>query len=516
MNRAAKLQNSKAILSPVWSRLSDVVIERGQGSFVYTSCGRKLLDFTSGIGVTNTGHCHPKVVKAAQDQVGKLMHVQMGIAYHEPVLQLAEELKTVVPKGLDQFFFSNSGAESVEAALKLARHATGKPNIISFQGSFHGRTIGAMSVTNSKNGYRAGYAPLMAGVHVAPYAHCYRCPTKSMKGPLSGSFSPTNGQISGGHNANGQVNGGGSKLNGTQRAQTCGQSACCNEPLNQIENILATQSAPSETAAILLEPVLGEGGYVMPPRSFMKGVREICDKHGILMILDEVQTGFGRTGKWFGLEHFDIKPDILCFAKALSSGFPLSGIAASPEIQSKWVPGSHGGTMGANAVACAAATATLQVIKEEGLVEKAQVRGEQLRSLLHQLRERYPQIADIRGPGLMVAAEFYTQADDVRPFPNHDPRYAVKKGFTGALTKKCVENGMLLLNTGIHETVRFIPALNVSQEELELGFDIFEQSMKETLKEYYVERDTEARPPQQQVPFFMPLNDEQGGKKMRM
>jgi 4-aminobutyrate aminotransferase-like enzyme len=256
----------------------------------------------------------------------------------------------------------------------------------------------------------------------------------------------------------------------------------------------------------------------MPPKSFMKGVREICDKNGILMILDEVQTGFGRTGKWFGLEHFDIKPDILCFAKALSSGFPLSGIAASPEIQSKWVPGSHGGTMGANAVACAAATATLQVIKEEGLVEKAQVRGDQLRSLLHQLRERYPQIADIRGPGLMVAAEFYTQADDMRPFPNHDPRYAVKKGFAGAVTKKCVENGMLLLNTGIHETVRFIPALNVSKEELELGFDIFEQSMKETLKEYYVERDTEARPPQQQhqVPFFMPLNDEQGGKKMRM
>jgi 4-aminobutyrate aminotransferase len=201
--------------------------------------------------------------------------------------------------------------------------------------------------------------------------------------------------------------------------------------------------------------------------------------------------------------------------------------------------------MGANAVACAAATATLQVIKEEGLVEKAQVRGDQLRSLLHQLRERYPQIADIRGPGLMVAAEFYTQADDMRPFPNHDPRYAVKKGFAGAVTKKCVENGMLLLNTGmarracrvschtvqherltlvcrrasgIHETVRFIPALNVSKEELELGFDIFEQSMKETLKEYYVERDTEARPPQQQhqVPFFMPLNDEQGGKKMRM
>lgn len=247
MNRATSLQNSKAILSPVWTRLSDVVVKRGQGSWVYTTCGRKLLDFTSGIGVTNTGHCHPKVVQAAQEQVGRLMHLQMGIAYHEPVLQLAEELKTVAPKGLDQFFFSNSGAEAVEGAIKLARHATGRPNIITFQGSFHGRSIGAMSVTNSKTVYRAGYAPLMAGVHVAPYAYCYRCPTRSsLKVPNS--YIPSRGQTHGGHNASGQANSGGSP-----HSEACrGQSACCNEPLRQIENILATQSSPSETAAILL------------------------------------------------------------------------------------------------------------------------------------------------------------------------------------------------------------------------------------------------------------------------
>jgi 4-aminobutyrate aminotransferase-like enzyme len=252
----------------------------------------------------------------------------------------------------------------------------------------------------------------------------------------------------------------------------------------------------------------------MPPKSFIKGVRDICDKHGILMVLDEVQTGFGRTGKWFAFEHFDVKPDILCFAKALSSGFPLSGIAASPQLHNKWVPGSHGGTMGANAVACAAATATLQVIKEEGLVEKANVRGEELRSMLYELQQRYPQIADIRGPGLMVAAEFYSQEDDMRPFPAHDPRYAVKKGFAGALTKRCVDNGMLLLNTGINETVRFIPALNVSKEELELGFEIFEKSMRETLKDYFVEREDN-----QQLPFFLPLDEKKiyaGDAVMRM
>jgi len=236
MKRALNLSNAKNHLSPVWSRLSDVVIEKGAGSFVYTTCGRKLLDFTSGIGVTNTGHCHPKVVAAAQEQMAKLTHIQMGVAYHQPVLELAEELKTVVPKGLDQFFFSSSGSEAVEGALKLARHATGRPNVITFQGSFHGRTMGAMSMTNSKAVYRLGNAPLMSGVHVAPYAYCYRCPMK--KGPVSG-FSPTNQQ--------------------TNQSSSCGSGNCCNDPLLQIENILTTITSPSETAAILLVSTLPLG-----------------------------------------------------------------------------------------------------------------------------------------------------------------------------------------------------------------------------------------------------------------
>jgi len=441
----ARFETAKQMLSPVWSHLSDYVVDRAAGSYIYTTCGKRLLDFATGIGVVNTGHCHPRVVAAAQEQASKLIHGQLNIVYHKPVLELVEELKPVVPKQLDTFFFSNSGAEAVEASVKLARQATKKQNIITFINSFHGRTVGTMSLTNSKIVYRNQYGPLMAGVHVAPYAYCYRCPSKG------------------------------------QRSET---RDCCSHPLNAVEMILRQQSGPADTAAILLEPVLGEGGYIKPPKSFIQGLRKICDKHGILLIFDEVQSGFGRTGKYFALEHFDVSPDILVFAKAIASGFPLSGLAANKELHKHWQVGSHGGTYGANAVACAAAVATQRVIKEERLVENAVTRGEQLTKHLLQLKSKYPQIADVRGPGLMVGIEFFDERDNAYPFPGHDPKHTVKCGFAGALGKNCLKHGMLLLSAGAHEALRFIPPLTVGAEEIDMGAEIFEKALKETLRDH--------------------------------
>ncbi len=360
---------------------------------------------------------------AAQEQVGKLIHGQINIVFHPPALKLAEKLREVVPAGLDTFFFSNSGAEAVEASIKLARQATGRTNIIVFQGGFHGRTIGAMSLTTSKTIYRVGYQPLMAGVFVAPYAYCHRCPVK--------------------------------------RAANLPDGECCNNPLDQVRLLLKQQTAPQETAAILLEPVLGEGGYVMPPVSFMQGLREICDEHGILLIADEVQSGFGRTGKFFVVEHFGVTPDILIMAKGLASGFPLSAIAARREIMDKWIPGSHGGTYGGNAVSCAAAVETINVIRDEGLLQNAVERGAQLTDGLTELQGRFP-IADVRGAGLMVGVEF---ADDVA------------YGTVGKISKACLDQDMLLLTTSIYETIRFIPPLTVSAEEIEAGLRIFERAL---------------------------------------
>lgn len=298
-------------LSPVWTHLTQIVVERAEGAYLYDVEGNQYLDFTSGIGVTNTGHCHPRVVEAIREQAGRLLHGQANIIFHPPMLRLVEELRTVAPPSLGSFFFSNSGAEAVEASIKLARQATGRTNIIVFQGSFHGRTVGTMSMTTSKTVYRIGYQPLMPGVFVAPFPYAYRY--------------------------------------GWDEETTV--DFC----LNELDFLLLSQTAPSETAAIIIEPVLGEGGYVVPPQRFMAALRALCDEHGILLIADEVQSGFGRTGKFFAHEHFGITPDIMVMAKGLASGLPLSGIAASKDLMAKWLPGSHGGTYGGNALACAAA-----------------------------------------------------------------------------------------------------------------------------------------------------------------
>ena len=416
-------------MTPAWSRIFNFVAERAEGSFIYTDDGRKLLDFTSGIGVTNTGHCHPKVVEAIREQAGNFIHAQVNIVIHKPMLQLIEEIRPLVPPSIDSFFFANSGAEALENAVKIAKAATGRPNVIVFSGSFHGRTHATMALTTSKTIYRSGFAPLPAGIYVAPFPYAFN-------------------------------------LKMTEEGAS--QYA-----LGQLEHLLASQTAPKETAAILIESVLGEGGYVVPPVSFMKGLREICDKHGILLIFDEVQSGFGRTGKWFALEHFGVVPDIITAAKGIASGMPLSGVFSRTDIMKKLDTGSIGGTYGGNAVACAAAVATVRAMRDEKMVENAAERGVQLMTGLRKLQEEYPQIGDVRGKGLMVATEFIAEGGT----------QAKAKPLVKEVIHAAEERDLLLLSCGTYDnTIRWIPPLNVTAGQINDGLQIFGEALKATIK----------------------------------
>ncbi len=410
-------------MSPVWGRIFDFVADRAEGSYIYTADGRRLLDFTCGIAVTNTGHCHPKVVAAIREQAGLFLHAQANIVIHRPMLSLIEELRRIVPSPMDGFFFSNSGAEAVEGAVKLARAATGKQNIIVFSGSFHGRTAATMALTTSKTIYRAGFGPLPAGAFVAPFPYAFRL---GMSEEKASAFA-----------------------------------------LEQLELVLASQTAPKETAAILIESVLGEGGYVVPPSSFMRGLRELATRHGILLIFDEVQSGFGRTGKWFALEHHGVLPDIMTVAKGIASGLPLSGVFSPLDLMKKWDIGSHGGTFGGNAVACAAAVATIRAIRDEGMLDNANRRGIQLMTGLRKLQEEYPEIADVRGLGLMIGTEFVING---RP----DKAKARVKEIVHAAS----ERGLLLLTCGTFDnTIRWIPPLNVTSEQISDGLGFFSAAL---------------------------------------
>ena len=416
-------------ISPVWGRAvpGTLLVERGEGPYIFTTDGRRLLDFTSGIGVTSTGHSHPRVVKAIQDQAARLIHGQVNIVYHQPLIELTESLQQVLPTPLDTFFFSNSGAEILEAAVKLAKHATRRPNVIVFSGSFHGRTHLTMAMTTSKTIYRAGYQPLVPGIFVAPYPYAYHY--------------------------------------GWDEAAT---TDYC---LRELKLLLKSQTAPEETAAIVIEPVLGEGGYVPPPVRFMRELRDLCDHYGILLLADEVQSGFGRTGRWFGFEHFGIVPDMVAMAKGLASGMPLSGLAASAELMSKWAPGSHGGTYGANAVSCAAAVATIQVLREEHLVENAAQLGGVLMAGLRRLQEDHPEIGDVRGLGLMVATEFTKPSGAAQPEPWTERAKAV--------TKFALDGGLMLLTCGSYDNIiRWIPPLVVNEAQIKEALGMFENALR--------------------------------------
>lgn len=397
-------------------RLSTETFTKGKGSFIFTASGKRLLDFTSGIGVTNTGHCHPKVVEAAQKQCSQLVHAQVNLAYHEPMLGLTKDLMAHMPPSsqLDRIFYATTGAEAVENAVKLAKYTTGRPNIICFQGGYHGRTSLTMGMTSSSVIYR-----------------------QRMTTPTNTFITPFPYELHG---------------HTTDYA------------LQRLKLLFQQQVLPEEVAAMVIEPVLGEGGYVPVPTEFMTALREICTEHGILLVIDEVQTGFGRTGKLYCSEYYrDAPPDILVLAKGLASGFPLSAIATRAELADQQVPGTMGGTYAGNAVACAAALATQQVIREEGLVEKALEIGMYMKSALHDLQKHYPMIRDVRGLGCMIGVELQ---DDVKP------------GTSKALSQACFANGMLLLPASVYPTVRFIPPLTISKEEMHMGLDIFETSLK--------------------------------------
>ncbi|MEU4323129.1 aminotransferase class III-fold pyridoxal phosphate-dependent enzyme [Nocardia fluminea] len=405
-------------LSPVLKQATPVHVDHGAGCYLYDTDGRRYLDFTAGIGVTSTGHCHPTVVAAAQAQVAKLIHGQYTTVLHRPLLELTERLGTVLPEGLDALFFANSGSEAVEAALRLVRQATGRPNVIVFHGGFHGRTVAAATMTTSGTRFSAGFSPLMSGVHVAPFPTAFRY--------------------------------GWSEAEATDFA------------LRELDYLLATLTSPAETAAFIVEPVLGEGGYIPGNTRFFQGLRERADRHGILLVFDEIQTGFGRTGKFFGHQHFDVRPDVITIAKGLASGFPLSGIAASRELMAKAWPGSQGGTYGGNAVACAAAIATLEVIEAEGLVGNAAVRGAQLLAGVENLATKA--IGDVRGLGLLVGAEFTT--------PTGEPDTAT----ASAAQQAAVGKGLLLLTCGAHmNVVRMIPPLIVTETQVDDALAIWSE-----------------------------------------
>ena len=409
-------------LSNVLTHATDIVADHAEGVYIYDSKGTEYLDFTSGIGVTSTGHCHPKVVSAIKKQAESLIFGQMNIVVHKPVLELIDKLKNIVPSGLDRFFFSNSGAEAVEAAVKLAKRATGRSNIIVFQGSFHGRTHLTMSMTTSKTIYRAQYQPLVPGIFVTPYPYSF--------------------------------------YYGWDDDETSRFA------LKELERLFKSQTIPEETAAIIIEPVLGEGGYVVPPRGFIKTLREICDKYGILLIADEIQSGFGRTGKYFAMDHEDVTPDIMVMAKGLASGMPLSCIAYKRDLEKNWLPGSHGGTYGGNPVSCAAAVATIDVLSNEKLVANAAVRGKQLLEGLETLKKKDERIGDVRGLGLMAATEFVR---DNEPDPET----------TKALIAEAADRNLLLLSCGTFgNVVRWIPPLIVNEAQIEKALTIFEDALE--------------------------------------
>jgi len=405
-----------ASLSPVLKQATPVVVDHASGSWIVGTDGERYLDFTTGIGVTSTGHCHPAVVAAARAQIGKVIHAQYTTVMHKPLLELTAKLGEVLPAGLDSVFYANSGSEAVEAAVRLARMATGRPNIVVFQGGFHGRTVAAASLTTAGTRFSAGFAPLMAGVHMSAFPYAYR--------------------------------------------YGWDEATAVTFALKELDYLFKTRTAPEDTAAFLIEPVLGDGGYLPTPPAFLHGLRERADRHGIQLIIDEVQAGIGRTGRFWGHQHSCATPDIIVTAKGIASGFPISAIAAPAATMAKAWPGSQGGTYGGNAVAAAAGVATLEVIVRENLVENARIRGDQLQAGLRDLQSRFPVIGDVRGLGLMQGVEFTGAAAAV------------------AAQQEAVKHGLLTLTCGPEgNVVRLIPALIVSEDEITTGLARFEAAL---------------------------------------
>jgi 4-aminobutyrate aminotransferase len=408
------------------TKTSPIVAERAQGAVVWDVDGNRYLDFTSGIGVTNTGHCHPAVVKAVQDQAERLFHFAGTDFYYAIQADLAEKLCEITPGDYPKkVFYTNSGAESVEAAIKLARWTTQRKQFIGFIGAFHGRTMGAVSITASKPVHKDRFFPMMPGVTHIPFAYCYRCPYK-MEYP------------------------------------SC--DVWCAHILEEL--YFTSFLPPGEVAAMFVEPVQGEGGYIVPPMKWHQVMRDITKRHGILLVDDEVQAGFGRTGKFFAIEHAGVEPDVMCLAKGMGSGVPIGAIVFRAELDFG-VQGAHSNTYGGNLLASAATLATIDVIEKEGLVAKAAKLGKHMHRRLEELQERHDEIGDVRGLGLMQMTEF---VKDRRTKEIH-------KTFRDDLTVEAYKRGLIMLPCG-KSGMRYIPPLVITKAQLDAGIDILEASIK--------------------------------------
>lgn len=425
-NARAIIERDARYVSPSYTRSYPLVIARGEGAVVEDVDGNRFLDCAAGIAVNSTGHSHPDVVKAITEQAQKFLHMSGTDFYYEPQVRLAEEMSAISPIGGEvRSFFGNSGTEAIEAAIKLARYHTGRQNIIAFLGGFHGRTMGALALTSSKAIQRRGFGPLLPGVYHAPFANCYRCPL---------GLKP---------------------------------DTCAAECLSYLEDELFLHLvSPDEVAAIIAEPIQGEGGYVVPPQQFLQRVAEIARKHGILFVVDEVQSGMGRSGKMFAIEHFGVRPDVTSVAKGIASGMPLGVTSARTDVM-KWPPGAHASTFGGNPVSCAAALATIKLLRDT-LVKNAAEVGAVLIEGLRGLMDRHPLIGDIRGKGLMVGVELVRD------------RQTKERATTerDAVVEGAFRRGLLLLGAGPN-AIRFSPPLVLARAQAETAVRVFDEALGE-------------------------------------
>ena len=413
------------VLSPSYAREYALVVDKAEGSEVWDVDGRRYIDFMAGIAVLNVGHRHPRVVEAVKEQLDKFWHICLADFYYPQAVELGEKLQQIAPMdGRTRVYFGNSGTEAVEAAIKLAMYKTGRTRFIGFFGAFHGRTLGSLSFTASKAVQRANYLPGVKVYHL-PYPNEYR---------------PVLIQ---------------------QEGQSYGDAI-----IEYLEDmIFRTTLSPEDVAAVLVEPIQGEGGYIVPAPGFFSRLREVCDRHGIMLIVDEIQSGVGRTGKWWAVEHEDVKPDIVCFAKGVGSGMPIGGIIA-PETIMDWKPGSHGSTFGGNPIAAISALATLQVIEEENLLARSEETGRYIMDALVEMQGRHPSLGDVRGRGLMIGMEFVQDRET--------KERAVK--LRDHLIQHAFEDGLLLIPCGSN-SIRMTPPLNIPHNLVEEGLRKFEAAL---------------------------------------
>jgi 4-aminobutyrate aminotransferase len=428
----AAIESDDRLISPSYTRSYPLVAKRGRGCRIEDADGNEFLDFAAGIAVASTGHCHPEVVAAIQKQAAELIHISGTDFYNEPLTQLAEKLSAIAPmRGPHKIFYGNSGAEAVECALKLARYHTGRQHIIAFLGAFHGRTMGALSLTASKPQQKRRFAPLVPGVTHVRYPYAYRgC------------------------------------IGGAQAEEAF--SLGCARYIE--EKLFKTVLPPEEVAAIFVEPIQGEGGYVVAPDNFMRELRGICDRHGILLVADEVQSGMGRTGKWWAIEHTGVEPDIITTAKGIASGMPLSACISRAEIMD-WAPGSHASTFGGNPVCIAAALATMGILEREGIANAARVGGMMLERL-NGWKKTHPMVGDVRGRGLMIGVELVKDKTTREPVP----------ALRNRVETLAFERGLIILGCG-ETTLRICPPLIISEQEATVALDILEDVIAQVEKE---------------------------------